>query len=105
MSGDHLERLEAMLKPTTVGIMLTEDGVADLRAAVAELKQARAQLAEVDANQPEVRDTTVWCWHRNPDHPLRCGRFAGHEGQHARGERRWDPAPQQPESGGEADGA
>lgn len=40
----------------------------------------------------------AWCWNRHPDHPLPCGRFAGHDGQHARGEHRWDN-PQQPAGG------
>lgn len=45
-----------------------------------------------DADQPEVRDTAAWCFNRHPDHPLPCGRLAGHDGRHKRGEREWDNA-------------
>lgn len=65
-------------------------------------------LELVDEQQREAFATAldtgpaVWCWNRHPDHPLHCGRFAGHEGPHIRGERRWeDAAEQQPEDGGD----
>lgn len=65
---------------------------------IADAEQRTEDVYTADADQPEVRDHSAWCWNRHPDHPLPCGRLAGHYGQHARGERRWDSV-EQPEDG------
>lgn len=77
-----------------------------LRARVAELEAENARMREeLEAARRERiaaslgTKPAVWCWNHHPDHPLDCGRFAGHEGDHVRGERRWanaESAPQQP---------
>lgn len=96
---DELERCQTQLAETSA------DGAqwqSRAEKAEAELEQARAEVVQAReegaARAALGTHPAIWCWNRHPDHPLPCTRFAGHEGPHVRGERRWeDAAPQQPE--------
>lgn len=115
MRDTRLEQLAGLAElPCSCGVADCENFMSALtreqaQELVAEAKRVRAEVEQLRAQLVQAREEgaaraalgtspAVWCWSRHPDHPLSCGRFAGHEGQHVRGEHRWDDE-QQTEDG------
>lgn len=107
MNGDHLERLEALLKrsPGTLLEGLTVHEEADVRAVMAELRQLRAQRTSLDGQ------VFISGWYAHAEACASLGWDAREAAWRKYREEmtatlaKVEAAPQQPEDGGERQGS